>query len=94
MVSTFSAHHWPNPAAGLAEIYRVLRPGGIARIYDLVDWIGRFEQQGAGIAELAKDSPFGGHGRHSVTTRVGPIPLVYRADLWRERPSASREGIR
>ena len=58
VVSTFSLHHWPHPANGLAEIYRVLRPGGVARVYDVVDWIRRFEQGGAGFAELARDSPF------------------------------------
>jgi ubiquinone/menaquinone biosynthesis C-methylase UbiE len=39
VVSTFSAHRWPDPGKGLAEIYRVLRPGGVARIYDLAGWL-------------------------------------------------------
>jgi len=83
VVSTFSLHHWQNPTKGLEEIYRVLRPGGVARIYDVVDWIRRFEQGGAGIAELAKESSFGERGafRHRITTRLGPIPLAYRAEL-------------
>ena len=33
-VSTFSVHHWAEPATGLAEIGRVLRPGGRALIWD------------------------------------------------------------
>lgn len=33
-VSTFSLHHWPDKAAGLNELYRVLEPGGEAWIYD------------------------------------------------------------
>ena len=83
VVSTFSAHHWPNPARGLAEIYRVLRPGGVARVYDVVNWIRRFEQGGTGIAEVAKESPFGERGEcmQSINIRLGPIPLVYRAEL-------------
>ena len=83
VVSTFSAHHWPRPATGLAEIYRVLRPGGVARIYDVVDWIRRFEQGETGIAEVARESPFGERGEctQSINTRLGPIPLVYRAEL-------------
>lgn len=28
VVSTLSLHHWPDPALGLAEIHRILKPGG------------------------------------------------------------------
>ena len=35
VVSTLSMHHWEEPGAGLAEISRVLRPGGRAVIWDL-----------------------------------------------------------
>jgi ubiquinone/menaquinone biosynthesis C-methylase UbiE len=35
VVSTLSMHHWDDPAAGLAEIARVLVPGGRALIWDL-----------------------------------------------------------
>jgi SAM-dependent methyltransferase len=35
VVSTLSMHHWADPAAGLAEIGRILRPGGRALIWDL-----------------------------------------------------------
>jgi SAM-dependent methyltransferase len=86
VVSTLSAHHWPDPAAGLAEIHRVLRPGGVARIYDLVDWLRRFEQHGVGIPERAADSPFGGARTRDLAIKVGPIPLVYRAELRRGPP--------
>jgi SAM-dependent methyltransferase len=34
-VSTFSFHHWAEPATGLTEIGRVLRPGGRALIWDI-----------------------------------------------------------
>jgi SAM-dependent methyltransferase len=35
VVSTLSLHHWADKQAGLAEIARVLRPGGRALIWDL-----------------------------------------------------------
>ena len=94
VVSTLSLHHWANPVKGLAEIYRVLRPDGAARIYDVVDWIRRFEQPGPGIVELARESPFGDVGTRSVriTFRLGPVPIVYQADLRREPARASRDG--
>jgi ubiquinone/menaquinone biosynthesis C-methylase UbiE len=34
-VSTLSLHHWSDPAGGLAEIARVLRPGGELLLFDL-----------------------------------------------------------
>jgi SAM-dependent methyltransferase len=34
VVSTLSMHHWADPTAGLAEIGRVLRPGGLALVWD------------------------------------------------------------
>jgi SAM-dependent methyltransferase len=34
VVSTMSMHHWADPAAGLAQIARVLRPGARALVWD------------------------------------------------------------
>jgi ubiquinone/menaquinone biosynthesis C-methylase UbiE len=35
VVSTLSQHHWPDPAAAIQELARVLAPGGRIWIYDL-----------------------------------------------------------
>ncbi len=35
VVSTLSLHHWADPVGVMAEVNRVLRPGGCALIYDL-----------------------------------------------------------
>ena len=34
ILSTFTSHHWKNPLRVFNEIYRVLKPAGIAWIYD------------------------------------------------------------
>lgn len=36
VVSTGSLHHWKDPLRALSEVYRVLKPGGYALMYDLV----------------------------------------------------------
>jgi ubiquinone/menaquinone biosynthesis C-methylase UbiE len=36
VVSTGSIHHWKHPIAALNDVYRVLKPGGYALMYDLV----------------------------------------------------------
>lgn len=78
VVSSFSAHHWPDPSAGFGDIRRVLRPGGVALVYDLpVAWA-RLETGSSGTD--GAQAVFGGH---EVTTvrGVGPWAVVRRLAL-------------
>ena len=54
VVSTFSMHHWADPAAGLTELHRVLRPGGRALIWDFVPSIRRLEGRPVPAESLAR----------------------------------------
>jgi ubiquinone/menaquinone biosynthesis C-methylase UbiE len=36
VISTASLHHWKQPQESMAEVHRVLKPGGFALLYDLV----------------------------------------------------------
>jgi SAM-dependent methyltransferase len=56
-VSTFSMHHWSDPAAGLREIHRVLRPGGRALIWDLQPGFWLFHAHAPDPAEMVRASP-------------------------------------
>ena len=78
VTSSFSVHHWPDGAAGFAEIRRVLRPRGRAIVYDLPDWWGRFETKALPLAEAAAAGGFIGApttlfrwpGRLSIVRRI------------------------
>jgi len=70
IVSSLSQHHWVDPAAGMSEIARVLRPGAEAWIYDFRFSLRRAQkagQAGSPALVVAKESPLSG------TSRLNPI---------------------
>jgi ubiquinone/menaquinone biosynthesis C-methylase UbiE len=88
VVSTLSLHHWPNPVKGLAEIHRVLKPGGEARIYDLAHWLWRPARGRDRLTQLAAASPFGG-GELEVVRWPGAVPAFVLLRLRRTREAQS-----
>lgn len=84
VASTLSLHHWPDASRGLAEIYRVLKPGGEARIYDLAHWLWRPTRGDNQLARLAAESPFGG-GEVETIRWPGSVPAFVLLRLRRAR---------
>jgi SAM-dependent methyltransferase len=86
-VSTLSMHHWADARAGLAEIGRVVRPGGRILVWDL--------RRGAPLHGHAPDPKEAMHGAplHVVGARPwrwpGPLSFVQRIEL---RPEVARGG--
>jgi hypothetical protein len=53
-VSSISLHHWEDPAAGLRDIIRVLRPGAQAWIYDVRPMVRRAASMAVGLDAAAR----------------------------------------
>jgi ubiquinone/menaquinone biosynthesis C-methylase UbiE len=65
VVSTLSMHHWERKAAVLAELARVVRPGGAIRIYDV--WRPELLTAAQGLPLVSRVE--------AMPVRIGLLPL-------------------
>jgi len=72
-VSTLSLHHWAEPGAVFAELGRVLRPAGVALVYDLRPFAYLRHELEAFIA----GTPFAGSPVERDLVRLGPLPAAF-----------------
>ena len=105
VVSTMSMHHWDDPSAGLADIARVLRPGGRALIWDLKPGGLPFHRHapdpavhvpGSGL-RLVADAPWRWPWRFSLMRRVELVreeTTIRRSSRRAEVPVAARGLVR
>lgn len=83
VISSFSAHHWPDGPAAFTEIRRVLRPGGRVMIFDLPDGWGHLETGAVGLARAAADGGFD-DGRSEPVRWPWRVALVRRLVVARD----------
>lgn len=87
VVSTLAMHHWTDPAAGLAEIARVLRPDGRAIVWDLAPGVLPFHTRFAGPAHHVPGSPLR-LVRDTGRRWPGPLSALRRVELRHAAPPA------
>ncbi|MBF6204110.1 class I SAM-dependent methyltransferase [Streptomyces gardneri] len=73
IVSSLSMHEWPEPDRAIAELARVLRPGGVVAIYDF-----RFVRAAAALDALRRSFEAATVRRELVRPRRHPIGLYAR----------------
>jgi SAM-dependent methyltransferase len=90
VVSTLSMHHWAEPTAGLAEIGRVLRPGGRALIWDFRPGVRPhpFGPRHAHIPDPVDHT----HGSPLAVVNATPWPWPWRFNLTQRIELARDDG--
>ncbi|WP_039801742.1 class I SAM-dependent methyltransferase [Nocardia araoensis] len=73
VVSSLSMHEWPQVDRAIAELARVLRPGGVVAIYDF-----RFVRSAAAIRALRRSFDAATVRREPVRPRRHPVGLFTR----------------
>lgn len=70
VVSSLSLHHWDQPEAAVAQLARVLRPGGQLCIYDFP-----FAPFDTMSTTARTTGPFAGQAPRQTIVRIGPWPF-------------------